>query len=86
MKVNFENYIYMSEFNVIQDVTVFPCDSDSKESDHSVRDRGSIPGLGRSPEENGTPLQNSYLGNPMNRRAWWATLHRVATSQTRLSD
>ena len=86
MKVNFENYIYMSEFNVIQDVIVFPGDSDSKESDHSVRDQGSIPGLGRSPEENGNPLQYSCLENPMDRGAWQATVHGVAKSWTQLSN
>ena len=48
---------------------------------------GSIPGLGRSPGEgNGNPLQYSRLGNPMDRGAWWATVHRVAKSQTRLSN
>jgi len=35
---------------------------------------------------NGTPLQYSCLKNLMNRRAWWATVHGVAKSQTRLSD
>ena len=45
----------------------------------------SIPGLGRSPERgNGNPLQYSCLDNPMDRRAWWATVHRVTVSQTRL--
>ena len=44
-------------------------------------DRGSIPGLGRSPGEgNGNPIQYSCLGNPMNRGAWWAIVHRVAKS------
>ena len=48
---------------------------------------GSIPGLGRSPGEGtGNPLQYSRLGNPMDRGAWWATVHRVAKSQTRLSN
>ena len=38
-----------------------------------------IPGSGRSPEEgNGNPLQYSCLGNPMERGAWRATVHRVA--------
>ena len=37
-------------------------------------------------EGNGTPLQYSCLENPMNRGAWWATVHGVAKSQTRLSD
>ena len=40
---------------------------------------GLIPGLGRSPGEgNGNPLQNSCLGNPMDRGAWRATVHGVA--------
>ena len=38
-----------------------------------------IPGLGRSPgEENGNPLQFSCLGTPLDRGAWWATVHGVA--------
>ena len=37
-------------------------------------------------EGNGTPLQYSCLENPMDRGAWWAAVHRVAKSQTRLSD
>ena len=50
-------------------------------------DLGSIPGLGRSPGEgNGNPLQYSCLENPMGGGAWWATVHGVAKSQTRLSD
>ena len=34
----------------------------------------------------GTPLQYSCLGNPMDRGAWWATVHGVAKTQTGLSD
>ena len=50
-------------------------------------DRGSAPGLGISPREgNGTPLQYSCLENPMDGGAWWATVHGVAKSRTRLSD
>ena len=37
-------------------------------------------------EGNGTPLQYSCLENPMDGGAWWATIHGVAKSQTRLSD
>ena len=52
-----------------------------------IRYLGSVPGLGRSPGEgNGYPLQYSFLGNPMNRGAWQATVHGVAKSQTVLSD
>ena len=48
-------------------------------------DIGSIPGLGRSPEGgNGSPLQYSCLGNPMDRGAWQATVHGVAESETHL--
>ena len=50
-------------------------------------DQGSIPGLGRSPGEgNGNPLQYLCLENSMGRRAWWATVHGVTKSQTRLGD
>ena len=50
-------------------------------------DLGSIPGSGRSPGEgNGNPLQYSCLENPMDGGAWWATVHGVAKSRTRLSD
>ena len=50
-----------------------------------VRDAGSIPGLGRSPvERHGNPLQYSCLENHMDRGAWWATVHGVAKSWTRL--
>ena len=49
-------------------------------------DVGSIPGLGRSPGVgNGNPLQDSCLENPTDRRDWWATVHGVAKSWTRLS-
>ena len=42
-------------------------------------DVGSSPGSGRSPgERNGNPLQCSCLGNPMDRGAWRATVHRVS--------
>ena len=52
-----------------------------------VRDEGSIPGLGRSPGEgHGNPLQYSCLANPMDRRAWQATVHRVAKSRIRLKQ
>ena len=53
-----------------------------KESARIVGDRGSIPGLGRSPGEgNGSPLQYSGLENSMD-----CKVHGVAKSQTRLRD
>ena len=50
-----------------------------------IKDSGSIPGLGRFPEEgHGNPLQYSSLENPLDRGAWWATVHKVTKSWTRL--
>ena len=66
---------------------IFPGGSEVKASASSVGDLGSIPGLESSPGEgNGNPLQYSCLENPMDREAWWATVHGVAKSRTRLSD
>ena len=49
----------------------FPGDSVVKNLPANAGDTGSIPGLGRySGEDNGTPLQYSCLGNPMDRGAW----------------
>ena len=57
-------------------IWVFPDGSDGKESACRAEDLGSILGSGRSPREgNGYPLQYSCLGNPMDRGAWWATVH-----------
>ena len=51
-----------------------------------VRDSGSIPRSGRSPEGgNGNLLQYSCLKNPMDRGAQWATVHGVTKSWTRLT-
>ena len=62
-------------------------DSDGKESDCSVGDLSSIPGLRRSPGEgNGNPVQYSCLENSRDRGAWWATVHGVTKRCTRLSD
>ena len=66
---------------------IFPDGSDGKESACNAEDLGSIPGLGRSPGGgNGNPLQYSCLGNPMDRGAWWAIVHGVEKSPTRLSN
>ena len=40
----------------------------------------------RAPLKSGTPLQYSCLENPMDGGAWWAAVHGVAESRTRLSD
>ena len=60
--------------------------SAGKESACCMGNLGSIPELGRSPGEgNGNPLQCCCLENPMDRGAWWATVHGVTESWTRLS-
>ena len=51
-----------------------------------LRDAGLISGLGRSPGgENGNALQCSCLENPVDRGAWWAAVHGLTKSWTRLS-
>ena len=61
---------------------VFPSGLVSEESACNAGDPGSIPESGRSPGEGyGYPLQYSCLENPMD-RAWWATVHGVAESDT----
>ena len=48
-----------------------------------TRDMSLIPGSGRCPGEgNGNSLYYFYLGNPMDREAWQATVHGVVKSQT----
>ena len=70
----------------------FPDGSDGKGSACNLGNLGSILGLGRSPGEgNGNPLQYSCLENYMDRGlefsvSWWATVHVVEKSRTRLSD
>ena len=67
-------------------ISPFPC-LDGKASDYNAGDPGSIPGSGRPPGEgNGNPLQYSCLENPMDGEAWWAIVHGVTKSRTRLSD
>ena len=65
----------------------FPGGSDGKASAYNEGDPSSIPVSGRSPGEgNGNPLQYSCLENPMDGGTWWATVHEVSKSRTRLSD
>ena len=57
----------------------FPGSSVVKNPPANTRDAASIPGQEDSPGEgNCNPLQHSCLDNPMDREAWWATVHQVA--------
>ena len=53
-----------------------------KKSACNAGDPGLMTGLGRSPGEgNGHPIQYSCLENPIDREAWWATVHAIAKHQ-----
>ena len=57
----------------------FPDDSVVKNLTANAENASSTSGLGRFPGEgNSNPLEYSGLGNPMDRGAWWATVHSVA--------
>ena len=64
-----------------------PDDSDGKESTCNAEDLGPIPGLGGCPGgRHGNPCQYSCLENSTDRGPWWATVHGITKSWTRLSD
>ena len=75
-----KSYSYIA---LIKDIKVtdvgLPNGSAGKESTCNARDTGLIPGSGRSPGEgNGNPLSSIFARkNPMDRGAWWATVHGV---------
>ena len=63
----------------------FPGGASGKESTYNAGDLGSNPRSGRSPGEgHDNPLQYSCLENPVDRGAWWGTVHGVTKSRTRL--
>ena len=65
----------------------FPGGSAVKNPPANAGDVSLIPGSGRSPGKgNSNPLQYFCLGNPVDRGAWWATVHEFAKSWTQLND
>ena len=73
-------YIYICLYIYIY-IYIFTDGSEGEESPCNAGDLGLIPGSGRFPGEgNGNPLQYSCLENPMDRGAWWTTVHGVAKS------
>ena len=80
------SHIVNSNCSFLSSEEAFPCSSVGKGSACSAGDPGSIPGLGRSPGVgNGNRLQYPCLENLMDRGAWWAAVHGVTKSRTRLS-
>ena len=83
--LQFCHYILIKEDRLNESIGGFPAGSNSRESAFKAGDIGPIPALGGSPgEEPGDSLQYSCLENPVDRGAWWATVHRFAESGTRL--
>ena len=79
----FISFTSSSKMKDLQQQRGFPGDPVSKESACNAGNPDSIPESGESPGEgNGNPLQYSCLGNPMDRRAWWATAKGLEESDT----
>ena len=79
--------LQMTKVHPLDGYELFPGSSTGKESSCNAGDLGSTPGSRRSPGEgNGNPLHYSCLENPMDGRAWQATVHGVAKSWTQLSN
>ena len=73
--------LFSRQFAIAPEIYALPINSDGKESTCNAGDPGLIPGVGRSPGEgNSNPLQYSCLGNPMDRGAWWMTVHGITDS------
>ena len=70
---------FMSSNTALFSITDMPGGSNGKESACNAGDPGSITGSGRSPGDgDGSPLQNFYLENPMDRGAWWAIVYGLS--------
>ena len=87
------NHAFKAKLGSTKGIKGVPDGSTGTESACSAGDTGdvggagSVPGLGRSTGRgNLTPVQYSCRGNPVDSGAWWATVHRVTKSQTRLSE
>ena len=73
--------IFLKEFCVLPNLIGLPSLLRNKESAHNAGDMGSISGLGIFPGgEPGNILQYSGLENPLDRGAWWATVHEITES------
>ena len=71
--------------NVLKQELGFPGGSAVENLPANAGDESLIPGLGRSPGGgHGNPLQYTFLENPLDREAWWATVLGVTKSWTQL--
>ena len=76
-------YLKWQSVDTVDYGTGFPGSSVVKNPPANARHMGSVPGSGRSTGEgNDNPLQYSCLENPVDRGAWWATVHGVTKGQT----
>ena len=72
------SFVFLLRYN-----WVFPDDSEVKNLPANVENKGSIPGLGKSPGGgHDNPLQYFCLENSMDRGAWWDTVSGVSQGQT----
>ena len=69
--------ICLEDFPNVSAGKEFTCNAGDVGDASSIPESGICPGVGH-----GNPLQYSCLENSMDRRAWWATVHGVANSQT----
>ena len=80
---NYEAKMIITCFWILKDQNRTPLAQLVKNLPGNAGDPGSIPGWGRSPGGGqGNPLQASHLEKPMDKGAWWATIHMVAKSRT----
>ena len=80
-------HIDVQTFWPTQYYTGLPSGSLVKSLPDNAQSTGSIPWSGRCPGEgNGNPFQFTCLENSMNRGAWWAIVHGVTKSKTRLKQ
>ena len=80
-------FIYFKSFKSYKQASLVDRGKESICQCRRCEDSSLIPGLRRSPGEgNDNPFQYSCLGNPMDKGAWWAIVHRVAKSQRCLSN
>ena len=81
------SYLIQNGHYTFYELSGFPGGHSGKESACNAGDLDLIPGLGRSPGGGyGNPLQYFCLKNPMDRGAWWATVHGIADSRTQVND